>query len=596
MNNIKNIYDYVEEQIKKYAKPIRLEDGWDWSMKDHLRRSYLYLNSQFEEKNEDRHLRPNKNIVLPVMNVQYRTVDFDVKDISLFIENPDEYYKSMLVSKYHPRWALEQSIDTFIDDMVVSYSDYGGILVRKTVEAKPEVIDLRTLAFCNQTDILAHPFAIRHVFSASQLRKENKKWGSPEYGATIDVETLIAMAKKEDKTEIEIFEVHGDMPREWMEDDEYYEEGEEKDVTQMQIISYFKDSNSHKTGVCLFRKQYKDVGDFFKFLARDKINGRALGRGGVEELFEPQIWTNWNEIKITEMLNSAAKTISWSTDPQFKARNNLGDVDNNEVLALTEGKTIQQLDTYPRNLNVFKDSVARWEQRAQRLGSATDPLLGETPSAGTPFKLYEAQQIEGKDMHKYRQGKLATFMDEIYRNWVLPHLGKEIIKPQVFMDTLSVDEMQEVVEKVMTKKVNRFKKGQILGLQEINEELIADYRAIVQQEVMKKGSKRFFEILKDEMKDTGISVMTNIAGKQKNLGLLTDKLVNVFRQYIASPQIRQDPEMAKLMNVILESSGLSPIMFGSSATVMPAQQGQGGNAGPMQDMAKAEMERSQVNA
>jgi len=87
------IYDFIEEQEKAYEKPITLEDGWDWSMKEHLRRSFLYLNSQFEQKNEDRDLRPNKNIVLPIMNVHYRTEGFDVKDIELFVDNPDEYFK-----------------------------------------------------------------------------------------------------------------------------------------------------------------------------------------------------------------------------------------------------------------------------------------------------------------------------------------------------------------------------------------------------------------------------------------------------------------------------------------------------------------------
>ncbi len=69
--------------------------------------------------------------------------------------------------------------------------------------------------------------------------------------------------------------------------------------------------------------------------------------------------------------------------------------------------------------------------------------------------------------------------------------------------------------------------------------------------------------------------MTNIAGSQKNLALLTDKMVNVVRQYLASPQIRQDPEMAKLLNIILESSGLSPIMFGPAPMAQqPMQQAQ----------------------
>lgn len=571
MEKIKNVYDLVEEGQKDYENQtgIKLEEGWSWSMKGHLSRSYLYLNSQFEDNNENRDLRPNKNIVLPIMNVQYRTEGFDVKDINLYVNNPDEYFKSLLVNKYHNKWALENGMDTFIDDMVVSYCNYGGVLVKKTDDARPEVIDLRTLAFCNQTDILVYPFAIEYEYSPAELRKANKKWGQDSYGATVDIEELIVLAKKEDDKTIKVYEVHGLLPKNWLiesDTDEYDEE--EEDVHQIQVISFYKKEDESKQGVTLFKHKEPELP--FKFLARDKVEGRALGRGGIEELFESQIWTNWDEIKVTEMLEAASKTLFWSNDPTFKSKNNLSNVDNNEVLGVMGEGKIGQLDTYPRNLAVFNDSVERWFKQAQLLGGGPDPLMGETPTAGTPFKLYEAQQIEGKGMHKYRQGQLAVFMDEIYRDWVLPHLAREIVKEQEFMQELSADEMQMVMDKVMTKKTNDFKKRMILSLQEIDEDLVADYQEQVKTDVIKQGNKRFFKILKDEMKDTKLSVLTNIAGKQKNLALLTDKLVNVLRQYIATPQIRQDPEMTKLLNTILESSGLSPIMFGPA----PAQQQQ----------------------
>jgi uncharacterized membrane-anchored protein YjiN (DUF445 family) len=167
-------------------------------------------------------------------------------------------------------------------------------------------------------------------------------------------------------------------------------------------------------------------------------------------------------------------------------------------------------------------------------------------------------------------------MDEIYRDWILPYLSKEIVKEQKFMQELSFDEMQEVVDKIITQKANDFKKRMILAGEDINEDLVNDFKETIKQDEIKKGAKRFFEILKDEMKDISLSVMTNIAGKQKNLALLTDKLVNVLRQYIATPQIRQDPEMTKLLNVILESSGLSPMSFGAPPMAQPIQIAQPG--------------------
>lgn len=568
---METIFDYVKEQEENYSKPVELADGWDWSMKEHIEHSFLYLNGQFVEDNENRDLRPNKNIVLPILNIQHRTEGFDVKDIELYADNKDEFFKSLLIKKYHDKWALEEQIDTFIDEMVESYCNYGGVLVRKTKNAKPEVIDWKSVAFANQTDVLNSPFAILHEMSFSQLKSEAKARGWGGDGADIDIESLINLVKKEDKDIVEIYEVHGEMPIEWLgEESEEMPDGISKeDVNQVQIIAFYQDENNNSVGVSLFAKRMPVLP--FKLLKRDDIPSRALGRGGVEELFEAQMWTNWNEVKITEMLDAASKTLFVSDDPTFKSRNNLNDARNNEVFSLQEGKSLGQMDTFPRNLPVFNEAVNRFWEHAQLVGAASDPLTGETPKSGTPFKLFEAQQVEGRGMHKYRQGKLAVFMDEIYRDWILPHLAKEIVKPKEFMQELSVDEMQAVADKVVVKKTNEFKKQMILGMQEVTPELVDMYEQEIRSDIAKGGNKRFFKILAGEMKDISIAVSTNIAGKQKNLALMTDKLVNLLRQYMAAPELRNDPEMGKLVNTVLESSGLSPIMFSLAPQQQPAQ-------------------------
>jgi hypothetical protein len=528
-------------------------------MKDHLRRSFLYKNSQFEEENSDRNLRPNKNIILAILNVQYRTEGFDVKDIQLYIDNPDEYYKSFIVSKFHDRWALDNQIDTFIDEVVESYVDYGGTLVRKTDGFRPEVIDLRSLAFCDQTNILANPFCIKHSLSPSQLR-DYDKWGDAKYGATIDKEALILLCK--DEKRIDIYELHGTLPKEWLLDSEVAAQETKRDIQQIQIVAYYQDQNRQERGVTLFKHREPILP--FKFLSRDKIYGRALGRGGVEELFEAQIWTNWTEVKVTEMLEAASKMIPVTNDPTLIGKHPTGlkNIDNLELIEVGEGRQLSILNTYPQNLTVFNNAMDRWEVHAQQLGSTGDVLLGEAPSSGTPFKLYEAQAMEAKSMHRYRQGQIAVFIDEIYREWILPDISKKLSNAQTLMVELSVDEMRSVADSLINSEVNKFIKKLILEGKIVDKDLVDIFKQDIRQQIIKSNTK-FIELVENEI-NSPIRVKTNIVGKQKNLAMLTDKLVNVLRQFISVPQLRQDPEMVKLLNTILESSGLSPIMFGPS--------------------------------
>ena len=581
-----NIYDFVTESVAGFLRPIEIAEGWSWSFKDFIRKSFLYKNSQFERENDNRDKRPFKNIIRPILNIQYRTEGFDVKDIELFVNSAKSYYKSFLVKKFHEKWAVENGMDTFIDELVESYVDYGGTLVKKTMDARPEVVDLQSLAFCDQTNILSGTFAIKHFFSPQELRDMGTSgWGDKTKGATMDLETLIKLARPEKKKDygtksdtpskyIEVFEVHGIFKNAWL-------KGEDETYTpQVHIIAFYK-GDANDVGVTLF--SVKEPKLPFKFLARDKIYGRALGFGGVEELFEPQVWANYSEIQIREMLELAGKTLFKSTDPSFKTKNKIVDMENGQILDLKQGTDIGQLDTTPRNLVIFANAVERWEQHALRMGAAGESLMGESPSAGTPFKLQELVVGEAKSLHKWRQGKIAVFVDEIYRDWILPHIASEITKGQEFLAELTADELQSVSDSVSNNLANQMAIERILNGQLVSQEEIMATKIQSRDVFLRGGNERFIEILKDEMKGEKLDVSTNIAGKQKNLSLLTDKIVNVLRQFIATPEIRQDPGMIKLLNTILESSGMSPVMFGTmgATPIQPSQATQ-----PLQQLSK----------
>ena len=581
MNKINDIHAYITLEENAYSIPITLVDGYEWGMKEHIMLSTLYKNSKYSTGNSDD--KPYKNIIRPILNLQYRAEGFDVKDIDLYVDSPKDYYKSFLVKKYHDRWARDNGIDTFIDDMVESYVDYGGALVKNINDVKPEVIPLRSIVFCDQTDILSSPIGIKHFFSPDQLKEMAKfGWGDEDNGADTTIDELILLAqdtKNFDKLKgktittpgkyIEVYEIHGTLPKKFLDpeaNDEDYE-------TQLQITTFYTNESGIKTGLTLFKGVEKKSP--FKLILRDKIYGRALGFGGAEELFESQVWTNYDQIRMKAMLDSASKIIYKTTDQAFASRNNLEDVDNNEILVLDEASDFSQVDTTPRNLAIFQNNIAEWEAHAQTMGAANESIRGETPKSGTPFALQQLVTAESHSLHEYRKGKLATFLDEVYRDWVIPYIVTELQKDQQFIAELSLDELESIADNLVTNKTNEKIKEEILSGRIITKEEIEIFKTDTRDMFMKGDNKRFIKILKGELKKTPISVKTNIAGKQKYLAQMTDKLVNVFRQLIQTPQILDDPRMSKLFNEILESSGLSPVKYQKPRVEQAQSQPQG---------------------
>jgi hypothetical protein len=612
--NYHDIYQLITSEQANYKFPIPFADTGMWSMYDHINLTVKYKNSIYRDGYDEN--KPFKNIIRPLLNLQYRAEGFDVKDIIIYIEDAYKYFKSFLVRKYHERWARENDIDTFIDKIVESYVDFGGALIKDTGGARPEVVPLQRIAFCDQTDILSGPIAERHFFAPDQLAEmESRGWKN--------IERVTALAKQEADTKgvdygkkaktpgkyIEVYEVHGMFPRHWLYDKddagnydgEYFEGTEETQdneyVRQVHICTFYQAPDGMSKGVSLYKGTEKELP--YKLLLRDEIFGRGLGLGGAEELFEPQVWVNYDEIHKKNMLDAASKVILQTTDAAFANRNKLQNMQNLEV-AVTEVNTrIEQIPTTPVNLPLFENSTKAWEEHARQMAGANESILGESPTAGTPFKLQELVTAESHSLHEYRKGKIATFLDEVYRDWIIPKLAREIMKGKTFLAELELDELQTIAEQLVVCETNKMIKEKILNGETLDPAQVDAFKQDARERFVKGGNKKFVEILKDELKDAPMSVEINIAGKQKYLAGMTDKLVNVFRTIVANPSVLQNPAMAKLFNQIIESSGLEPLDFtgftvAQPAQLTPPQQVPAGGTQPLQELNKPPQLAQQV--
>lgn len=595
----KNIFDFITEKENEYQQPISL-NGWDWNMKDHVRTSFFYKHGRLLNGNDQD--TPVKNITKPLLNLQYRAEDIDVKDIVLYVDNPSAYHLSFLVKKYHDDvFVVENDLDTFIDKTNESKVDYGLGLVKEMKGVKPEVVDLQSIAFCDQTDILKGPIGFKHYLNPDELKDmESKGWGNPANGADVTIDDLIdlSMDKRDESGDndrendtpgmyIEVYEIHGVLPKMFLEDTD-----SDGYVRQMQIVGFYKskvDNNRH--GVTLFKKQVTK--NPFKRIERDAIFSRACGYGGAEELVEPQVWTNYSIIRQKEMLDAASKTVLKAIGTDFKSQypNGLKDVDNLDIIELNAGEDIGQIDTTPKSMALFDTFEDKMMNQAQLAASAQDPLLGTPAPSGTPFRAQERQVIEGKGIHEYRRGQFAKFLEEVYRDWIIPHIVAKITQGVEFLSELSTEEMQYVVERVVDNQTNGMVKEKILNGEIIRPEEVEAFKARAREDFLKGGNKRFIKILKDEFKGQAVRVKINIAGKQKDLSIMADKITNIFRQIIANPQgfqaVMQMPGMAKSFNDLLEVSGMSPVYF--SGITAPTEQA--GTPSPLQPT----LENNQVN-
>jgi hypothetical protein len=571
------VYDYIIQEETAYkTMKVPIVDGYDFGMYEHIQKTILYKNSKFSTGADDGS-RPFKNIIRPILNVAYQSENIEVKDIQPFVDDAEDYYLSFLVKKFHDGWAIRNDIDVFLDDLVESYVDFGGVLAWKANQSRPVITPWSRIAFCDQTDILSAPICEKFSYSPSELSdqpfdkdKIDEALTMFEAERTVNLSTGTKKARTPGRF-ITVYRVHGQLPTWWLEDkyenNEVYTSFNNADpyTLQTQYITYYEDDKGGKHGICLFKTREKNLR--YKFKARDKIFGRALGFGGVEELFEAQVWTNYSIIQVKEMLDVASLVLLQTADPAYATRNKISDLQKGTILVHEPNSPLEPVDTQPINLPLFEKSAEDWEEHARVTGAATDPQLGIEPSSGTPFRLQDLVLNTGKDLHRYRQGQIASFISELYRDWIFDYLITDMKKGDRWLSELSLDEMQQLADTVSTNMANEkmnelvIQKGKIISQADYD-----TYKKAVSASFMKGGNKKFLELATNEVNEIPIEVHVNVAGKQKDLNSLTDKLTNIFRQVIANPAVLQNPAIAKIFNQLLEGAGLSAVDFSGLET------------------------------
>jgi hypothetical protein len=564
-----DVFSYITTEENAWrTQRIPLTNSKDWSMYEHIQRCTNVANAWYHKGANDG-TRPYDDLVTPIIDVAFRSEGFDVKDIVPFVNQAKEYHKSFLVKKYHPQWARKNELDTFIDEVVETSIIYDLVLIKKGIKkVRPEVVDLKTLAFCDQTDIMAGPICIKHNFTPAELVEYKGKWNSTK------IDIVIAQAKNEKKVTtaedqpaktpgkyIEVYELRGNLPALWNDKDKGAVDGTY--TPQMHIVVFSVDSTGAKNGVSLYSGTDNPLSDNFKALKIDQVRskGRACGRSVVERLFEPQVWNNYSAIKIKEMLDSAVDVLI--SDSEELGNQRLNDLPKNTILKQERGASTTRLNGDIQNLTAFTNQQIKQENNARILGSASEGSLGQNPTSGTPFALQALIVQEGQGIHDYRQGKIATFFaDELYRDWFLDDLVGDMNAGKTFSEELTLDEMQEIADRIIENQVEQEIKALILDDKIPPPEIRDELMQLKKAEFMKGGSRRFFEILKGELDELPMDVFVNIKGKQRRMAENADKITNVIRQIIANPTaFQQVPGLGKVFNELLEESGMSPIDF-----------------------------------
>ena len=84
------IFSYIIAEENRYnSHGVSIVDNWEWKMREHIELTIKYKNSTFKKGKDEN--KPFKNIIRPILNLQYRAEGFDVKDIPMIDVHAEKF-------------------------------------------------------------------------------------------------------------------------------------------------------------------------------------------------------------------------------------------------------------------------------------------------------------------------------------------------------------------------------------------------------------------------------------------------------------------------------------------------------------------------
>jgi len=552
-----NIFEYVREQQNSYESDTVTVSGKDFNQKERIDQIEIASLCLYEEDNSDAILGElvYDDIITDKVEKEAQILDFDTKHLDISPDKPTEEsrYKAMLASNGTRDEMDRDRYGSFFNKWVRTYSKYGGTLSKET-EDGPQVVSWHNV-ITDQTDILSGVIIEKHYYTPAELKKMGGAWDN------VDDAIKLAMQHKESSATqigrksdtqghyIEVHEIHGELS-----EDIYKEDGDPLKFQRKMIIVAGVNASSDEgddteKGVILYEAD--ETKNPYKFMARNPIDGIALGRGLVEELLPQQITHNFILNEEMRMVAIAGKIFAKTNKKEIP--NNVGKFDHLSVFKLNDDEYFELTSAVPSSLPGFRDLRQHILENVRNISGMHEAVSGEEGKANKPLGLHKLQNIEGHSRFKPDRQEIGFHFEEIVKDWTLPKALKRLRKKDELYTNFSDQQLIQLDRVIMNKALSRKFTEMTLAGQVITPEAFAEVEAGLTRKLSEQGKKRLVSGLRDFLRIDDGDVRIAFTDESFDKGDFFESRVS-FVQLLGP----QDPWSRAMIRKSMDEAGITP--------------------------------------
>lgn len=616
-------------------KSIEIAPGLTHNQYDVVKRTYFYQHNQFISGPTDENGDPKYfyDLVTDRNDDATKNIDLDTKDAYIKATTQGAYLKSRLLRHEFMAYAKNSGFGSKLNSLAVDLPIFGTVVWKKCkIDGKTDIKAVNLINLMNDPaaeKLIDGPVIERHTLRQSELYKY-KAWDQEEIKAMIHSgqsnaksgflttgESVMASSFANQVDEYtpyyDVYEYWGEISKDMYEN---YKRGGIARVQQRGLPAVQPSRSSIPSSSSLNETVFVmavvggiDQGEnervlFCKEVDRDlfpydevhfrRRKGRWLGVGNYEMCFDLTEKANEITNRYFASMRIALMHLYQTRDKSY-VKNVMTDLLDGDLIV--SKSAIETLPTEIRGSGDYINEMKMIEAKADRICKTLEVVTGGSLPSNTPFKLGNQQLQSATKFFEFVQENMGLFIERVFNRWLLPSFSAGLTQEHILDMIDDVEDLEMYFN--AKRKIFQYDaiKRHVLKYHQMPQ--AADIQLIgqlVQDQLMK--SPKQVQIERDYYTDLEYSVKMVITGENDRRRENIETLTTLFESSSANPASLQDPRLMKIMNMILEESGYSPLQVNTlnqtqpNPSLNPANQG---GAGPGRGGAPSPIQPGQVD-
>lgn len=569
------------------TRDVEIAPGLKHNQYEVIKRSYFYLYNEFESGPTDDDGNPKYfyDLMTHRNDQSSKSINLGTKDVYIKAETENAYLKSWLLRREFMGYAKTTGFGMKLNEISDDLPVFGTFVWKKVKneDGATDVVNVELLNLMNDPAVksLADGMVIeRHFLTQSDMRGK-KVWdqagveGLIRAGKTVHRVNFLSDNGQAQQAAFnfvdeytpyyEVFEVWGEIPEDLYRAYKRNQAEEESGIYQapsptssnnsVYVMAIVAGVDDGKTEHVLYIQETDRKNFPYKEVHSRRRKGRWLGVGNYELCF-PLIE------KANELTNRFYQGLRIGSLHLYQSRDNtavknvLDDLKDGDVI--TSKSAIDPIATEIRAFTQYVDELKRIEEHADKLCNSYEIVSGESLPSGTPYKLGSMQLGSANKLFEYVREKMGLFIEDVFNEWLLPSFAQTLTREHILDLVDSADDLD--LYNTGRRKLYQYDalKRYILQNNEMPSVETMDLLGTFVKDQLAKGPKQIM-VERNYYLNLKYSIKVVVTGENDAKATNLETLTNIFQNISANPVILQDERLMKILNMIMEQAGVSPL-------------------------------------